>query len=199
MGSGLSPQPLIGTCSRSRPMARCRFCSGTPAWSPNWPRCAIGARLHIKRLFGTFALGWRGSARHWGRYETPNCCSRACRRRWSSRCTRSSASTSRWASYRLALTIFPPYFRRRRRLCRLRDGADELPSAAQVVRDGRTSSRCANREHGEGHAGDRYSCSTVLIEVFFAWYSANEYEKYMIITGPPGVRLGILGLIFSTA
>jgi molybdopterin-containing oxidoreductase family membrane subunit len=26
--------------------------------------------IHIKRLFGALALGWRGSARHWGRYET---------------------------------------------------------------------------------------------------------------------------------
>jgi molybdopterin-containing oxidoreductase family membrane subunit len=38
----------------------------------------------LRRLFGMMALGWRGSARHWG-----PCCSPGSRRRWCSRCTRS--------------------------------------------------------------------------------------------------------------
>ena len=58
-------------------------------------------RAHARRaraLYGVFALGWRGSARHWHALRNPP--PDAWRRspcRWWSRCTASSASISRRA------------------------------------------------------------------------------------------------------
>jgi molybdopterin-containing oxidoreductase family membrane subunit len=63
-------------------------------------------------IYGALAMGWRGSALHWHRYETGVSAARpGWRRRSSCRCTRSSASTSRSASCPgWHTTIFPPYF-----------------------------------------------------------------------------------------
>src|SRR6266567_164496 len=47
-------------------------------------------------FYGLISLGWRGSVRHWMRYETDRYCSRAWQRRWCSQYTPSSASTSQW-------------------------------------------------------------------------------------------------------
>jgi hypothetical protein len=50
--------------------------------------------------YGLFALGWRGSNRHWVNYEKAYMILAAWRRRWCSRCTRSCPSTSRSRSSR---------------------------------------------------------------------------------------------------
>src|SRR5207247_742948 len=43
-------------------------------------------------VYGMLAMGWRGSARHWARYETAICYLPGWPRRWCSRFTRWSAS-----------------------------------------------------------------------------------------------------------
>ena len=55
------------------------------------PDLAVGARpapsRGKRRVYGVFALGWRGSARDWRATASPTACSPGWRRRWSSRCT----------------------------------------------------------------------------------------------------------------
>ena len=44
--------------------------SGLSVSCPIWPRCATAPRARrSRRPYGVFALGWRGSARHWRNYE----------------------------------------------------------------------------------------------------------------------------------
>ena len=50
-----------GTCSRSRPISRCRCSSGTPGLVPDLATLRDRATSKIKKfLYGIFALGWRG-------------------------------------------------------------------------------------------------------------------------------------------
>ena len=59
-----------GTCSRSRPTPRSRWCSGIVGLIPDLATMRDRAMSSLKRAcFGILALGWRGSARHWHRYE----------------------------------------------------------------------------------------------------------------------------------
>ena len=97
----------------------------------------------------SLAMGWRGSARHWHRYETAYLLLAGLATPLVSRCTRSSASTSPSAVVPgWHATIFPPYFVAGADLRRLRDGADAGDPAAQASTASRTSSPCAPRQHG---------------------------------------------------
>ena len=85
------PQPAdVGRVRGLDVRARCRRCSGTSAWCPTWRRCATARSRKVRRvIYGMLALGWRGSARHWQRYEMAYLLLAGSRRRWCSRCTRS--------------------------------------------------------------------------------------------------------------
>ena len=60
----------VGRAPRSPPTSPSRCCSGTWASSPISPRCATTRRPGARRIvYGIFALGWRGSARHYRHYR----------------------------------------------------------------------------------------------------------------------------------
>ena len=128
-------------------------------------------------------MGWRGSARHWHRYETAYLLLaglgdaagsvRAHDRQFRLRSRHHS---------RLARDDLSAVLRRRRHLRRFRDGAVADDSAAKVLRPRRLSSRCVTM-----HNMAKVMLATGLIvgygyimEAFFGWYSGNKYERYMI-------------------
>ena len=108
----------------------------------------------------------------------PRCCWPVCRRRWCSRCTRSSASTSRWR--RLPgwhTTIFPPYFV----AGAIYSGFAMVLTLAIPIRKfyhlEDLVTAAPHRQHGQGHAGDRLIVAYGYgMEVFMAWYSASHWE-----------------------
>ena len=111
----------------------------------------------VKRVvFGMLSLGWRGSARHWHRYEvaslilaglsTPLVLSVHTRRELRLRGVGDS---------RLARDDLPALLRRRRHLLGLRDGADARDSDSRRLQARRPDHDAAHRQHGQGHAGDR--------------------------------------------
>ena len=70
--------------------------------------------------YGLFSLGWRGSTRHWQRYERAYLLLAASRRRWCSPCTRRVVRLRRVAAARLAHDDLPAVLRRGCDLLRLR-------------------------------------------------------------------------------
>ena len=95
-------------------------------------------------VYGMLALGWRGSARHWHRYETAYLL-------LAGLSTPLVLSVHTIVSFdfagrhraRLARDDLPALLRRRRHLRRLRDGADAGDPAPASATASKTSSRCA--------------------------------------------------------
>ena len=95
-------------------------------------------------IYGMLAMGWRGSARHWHRYETAYLL-------LAGLATPLVVSVHTVVSFdfavgdraRLAHDDLPAVLRRRRDLLRLRDGADARDPAPRRSTGSRTSSRCA--------------------------------------------------------
>ena len=95
-------------------------------------------------IYGMLALGWRGSARHWQRYETAYLL-------LAGLSTPLVLSVHTVVSFDFAIgdrpglarDDLPALLRRRRHLRRLRDGADAGDPAARASTACRTSSRCA--------------------------------------------------------
>ena len=145
--------------------------------------------IHIARLYGVLSLGWRGSARHWQRYETAYLL-------LAGLSTPLVLSVHTVVSFDFAIGIIPglahddlpAVLRRGRDLRRLRDGADPRDPAADALRPRGLHHDAPPREHGEGHARDGLIVAYgYTMEAFFGWYSANQYEKFMIynrMTGP---------------
>jgi hypothetical protein len=148
-------------------------------------------------LYGIFALGWRGSARHWQRYEIAYLL-------LAGLSTPLVVSVHSIVSLDFAVsqlpgwhtTIFPPYF-----------VAGAIFSGFAMVLT--WPSRCAQIYGLEGHHHDKHldAMSKVMLatglivaygyamEAFFAWYSGNPYERYMMwnrMTGPYGGATGLL-------
>ena len=71
---GVAAVPLAaacGTCSRSRLTPRFRWSSGTSAWCPiSAPSATARSRRSASIFTACSRVGWRGSVRHWMRYET---------------------------------------------------------------------------------------------------------------------------------
>ena len=111
--------------------------------------------IWVKRIYGIFALGWRGSAKHWQRYEIASLL-------LAGLSTPLVLSVHTVVSFDFAVSLLPglardglpALLRRRRHLFRLRDGADAGHPDPRVLRDGRLHHDAAHPEHGEGHAGD---------------------------------------------
>ena len=61
--------PSSGTSGRSPAISSSRSSSGMSASCPISRRCETGRAADGKRSTGAFALGWRGSARHWRHYH----------------------------------------------------------------------------------------------------------------------------------
>ncbi len=109
-----------------------------------------------RAVYGMLAMGWRGSARHWHRYETAYLL-------LAGLSTPLVVSVHTIVSFdfavvgdpRLARDDLPAVLRRRRDLRRLRDGADARDPAAHVLRPRGLHHHAPPRQHGARHARDR--------------------------------------------
>ena len=150
----------------------------------------------MKLIYGMLALGWRGSARHWQRYETIYLL-------LAGLSTPLVLSVHSVVSFDFAVgivpgwhaTIFPPYFVAGaiyagfamvltlaiplRKIYGLEDFITLAPP----------------RQHGEGHAGDRVIVAYgYTFEVFFGWYSAQQVrELHDLEPDDRAVRAGATG------
>ena len=145
----------------------------------------------VARLFGILALGWRGSARHWQRYETAYLI-------LAGMSTPLVLSVHTVVSFDFSVgiipgwhaTIFPPYFV----AGAIYAGFAMVLLLAIPLRRWYGLEDFITMRHLENMA--KVTLVTGLIvtygyacEAFFAWYSANAYEKFMLYnrtTGPYG-------------
>ena len=126
------------------------------------------------------ALGWRGSARHWHRYETAYLL-------LAGLATPLVVSVHTVVSFdfavgdraRLAHDDLPALLRRRRDLLRLRDGADAGDPAPRGLRPRGLHHACATCENMAKVmlATGLIVAYGYVIEAFIAWYSGNPYEQ----------------------
>lgn len=151
----------------------------------------IARKKWQKVIYGILAMGWRGSAQHWHRYETSYLL-------LAGLATPLVVSVHSVVSFDFAVsilpgwhaTIFPPYF-----------VAGAIYSGFAMVLTLMIPAR--RMYHLEAYVTDRHldymakiMLATGLIvfygymmELFFAFYSGNEYERFMMmnrITGPYG-------------
>ncbi|HET9262870.1 MAG TPA: NrfD/PsrC family molybdoenzyme membrane anchor subunit [Vicinamibacterales bacterium] len=148
-------------------------------------------KLWVARIYGALSLGWRGSARHWQRYETAYLL-------LAGLSTPLVLSVHTVVSFDFAVsiipgwhaTIFPPYFV----AGAIYAGFAMVLTLAIPLRVIYGLEDFITMRHIENMA--KVTLVTGLIvgygyvmEAFFAWYSANQYEQYMIVnrmTGPYG-------------
>ena len=142
-------------------------------------------------IFGVLALGWRGSARHWQRYEMAYLLLAGIS-------TPLVLSVHSVVSFDFAVsqvpgwhaTIFPPYFV----AGAIYSGFAMVMTLAIPMRKFYGLTDFITMRHI--HNMTKVMLATGMIvaygyanEAFFAWYSANEYEQFMIVnrsTGPYG-------------
>jgi Ni/Fe-hydrogenase subunit HybB-like protein len=145
----------------------------------------------IARLFGVLALGWRGSARHWQRYETAYLI-------LAGMSTPLVLSVHTVVSFDFSVgiipgwhaTIFPPYFV----AGAIYAGFAMVLLLAIPLRRWYGLEDFITMRHLENMAKVTLVTGLIVVygyasEAFFAWYSANPYEKYMFYnrtTGPYG-------------
>ena len=107
-------------------------------------------------IYGALAMGWRGSAHHWHRYEIAYLL-------LAGLATPLVVSVHTVVSFDFAIaivpgwhtTIFPPYFVAGRHLLRLRDGAHAGDSDPRDLRARGFHHAAPSSEHGEGDARHR--------------------------------------------
>ena len=139
--------------------------------------------LVVRRIYGMLAMGWRGSAKHWNRYETAYML-------LAGLCTPLVLSVHSVVSLDFAVsvvpgwhtTFFPPYF-----------VAGAIYSGFAMVlmlaipfrylygmQDFITLRHLQNC--GQGHAGDRPNRRLLptRMEMFMGWYSHDKYEMAMV-------------------
>ena len=185
------PQPAdLGRLRGLDLRRRCRCCSGTPAWSPTWRRCAIGPRTSGRRGCSACSRSAGAVRRGTGRAtRRPTCCWPASRRRWSSRSTRV-------VSFDFAIgmipgwhaTIFPPYFV----AGAIYAGFAMVLTLAIPLRVVYGLEDFITMRHLENMGKVMLVTGLIvgygyMMEAFFGYYSANQYEGFMIwnrMTGP---------------
>ncbi len=136
----------------------------------------------VKRLYGTFALGWRGSARHWHRYEIAYLL-------LAGLSTPLVISVHSVVSLDFAVsvlpgwhtTIFPPYFV----AGAIYAGFAMVLTFLIPVRQWYNLTHIITDRHIDNMAKIMLATSLIVLygyltEVFFAYYSANQYETYMM-------------------
>ena len=148
------------------------------------------AKNRIARsIYGIFALGWRGSAQHWYRYETAYLL-------LAGLSTPLVLSVHSVVSFDFAVgivpgwhaTIFPPYFV----AGAIYAGFAMVLTLAIPLRAMFSLHDFITDRHLENMAKVMLLTGLIVVygyamEAFFAWYSANEFETYMIknrMTGP---------------
>jgi molybdopterin-containing oxidoreductase family membrane subunit len=136
-----------------------------------------------RKVYGILAMGWRGSARHWHRYETAYLL-------LAGLSTPLVVSVHTIVSFDFAVgiipgwhaTIFPPYFV----AGAIYSGFAMVMTLAIPLRKFYGLEDFVTMKHLDNMA--RVMLATGLIvaygytmEAFTAWYSANEYEQYMML------------------
>jgi len=142
-----------------------------------------------RRIFGIFALGWRGSARHWHRYEMAYLLLAGIS-------TPLVLSVHSVVSFDFAVsvlpgwhaTIFPPYFV----AGAIYSGFAMVLTLAVPLRTFYHLEDFITMRHIHNMTKVMLVTGMIVVygyvnEAFFAWYSANPYEGYMMLnrmTGP---------------
>jgi Ni/Fe-hydrogenase subunit HybB-like protein len=144
----------------------------------------------VKRVvFGMLALGWRGAARHWHRYEVASLI-------LAGLSTPLVLSVHTVVSFDFAVsvlpgwhaTIFPPYFV----AGAIYSGFAMVLTLAIPIRAAYKLEDLITMRHIDNMAKVMLATGLIVgygytMEAFFGWYSANQYEKFMIwnrMTGP---------------
>jgi Ni/Fe-hydrogenase subunit HybB-like protein len=135
-----------------------------------------------QRLFGGLALGWRGSARHWERYETAYLL-------LAGMSTPLVLSVHTVVSFDFSVgiipgwhaTIFPPYFV----AGAIYAGFAMVLTLAIPLRKMYGVEDFITMRHLENMAKVMLATGLIVVygyamEAFYAWYSANQYEKFMM-------------------
>jgi Ni/Fe-hydrogenase subunit HybB-like protein len=145
--------------------------------------------IHIRRLYGMLALGWRGSARHWERYESAYLL-------LAGLSTPLVLSVHTVVSFDFAVgivpgwhaTIFPPYFV----AGAVYAGFAMVLTLAIPLRILYNLEDFLTIRHLENMAKVMLVTGLIvfygyIMEAFYGWYSANQFETFMIfnrMTGP---------------
>jgi Ni/Fe-hydrogenase subunit HybB-like protein len=138
--------------------------------------------VHLARIYGMLALGWRGSARHWQRYETAYLL-------LAGMSTPLVLSVHTVVSFDFSVgivpgwhaTIFPPYFV----AGAIYAGFAMVLLLAIPLRKMYGVEDFITMRHLENMAKitlvtGLIVCYGYAMEAFYSWYSANVYEQYMI-------------------
>jgi Ni/Fe-hydrogenase subunit HybB-like protein len=136
-----------------------------------------------KIIYGIFALGWRGSARHWHRYETVYLI-------LAGLATPLVLSVHTIVSFDFAVslipgwhaTIFPPYFV----AGAIYSGFAMVLTLVIPLRKFYRLEDFITRRHLRAMAKVMLATGLIvaygyMMEAFFGWYSANKYEGFMIL------------------
>jgi molybdopterin-containing oxidoreductase family membrane subunit len=144
----------------------------------------------VKRhVFGILALGWRGSARHWHRYEVASLI-------LAGLSTPLVLSVHSVVSFDFAVSvlpgwhaaIFPPYFV----AGAIYSGFGMVLTLAIPIRKAYKLEHLITMKHIDNMAKVMLATGLIVaygygMEAFFGWYSANQYERFMLynrMTGP---------------
>jgi len=148
------------------------------------------ATSSMKRyVFGVLALGWRGSARHWHRYEVASLI-------LAGLSTPLVLSVHSVVSFDFAVSvlpgwhaaIFPPYFV----AGAIYSGFGMVLTLAIPIRTAYRLEHLITMKHIDNMAKVMLATGLIVaygygMEAFFGWYSANPYERFMLynrMTGP---------------
>ena len=136
----------------------------------------------LRKLFGALSMGWRGSARHWARYEKAYLL-------LAGLSTPLVLSVHTVVSFDFAVsvlpgwhaTIFPPYFV----AGAIYAGFAMVLTLAIPIRAMFKVPDFITLRHIENMAKIMLLTGLLVVygylcEVFFGWYSANEYERFML-------------------
>jgi len=150
-----------------------------------------------QRAYGLLALGWRGSARHWQRYQMAYLL-------LGGLATPLVVSVHTVVSFDFAIaqlpgwhtTIFPPYFV----AGAIYSGFAMVLTLAIPFRNWYKIQDLITTRHIEAMAKVMLGTGLIVaygysMEAFMAWYSANEYERFMYmnrVTGPYGPTYWLL-------
>jgi molybdopterin-containing oxidoreductase family membrane subunit len=145
--------------------------------------------LVVKRIYGLFALGWRGSAMHWQRYETASLL-------LAGLSTPLVVSVHTVVSFDFAVsvvpgwhaTIFPPYFV----AGAIYSGFAMVLTLVIPIRAFYGLEDFITLRHIQNMAKVMLATGLIVlygysVEAFMAWYSASPPERFMIanrVTGP---------------
>jgi Ni/Fe-hydrogenase subunit HybB-like protein len=138
--------------------------------------------IWVKRLYGVVALGWRGSAMHWQRYETASLL-------LAGLATPLVLSVHTVVSFDFAVsvvpgwhaTIFPPYFV----AGAIYSGFAMVLTLAIPIRAYYGMEDFITMRHIQNMAKIMLATGLIVaygyaVEAFMGWYSANQYETFMI-------------------